>query len=700
MTPHPMECLMRPRSVAVVGASTRDTATGWRVLRNLKSSGFKGPIYPINPRYEEIAGLRCYPSIGQLPEVPEAAFIGIPAEQVVGVIEELGAAGTKAIVCNASGFADGGPEGIERQRRMVDACTRYGMKLCGPNNTGLLNLADAALVCTWVALPPVRPGPVALVTHSGSLAVAFAQAEHDIGLSYVVTAGNEAVCTAADYLDYIVRDPRVRVVALHLETIRKREAFAAACEEAARRGVRVVVLKVGESTSARSAIAAHTGSLAGDDRAEDAFLRRCGVVRVRELDEFAETVRLFAEVRETPRTRHIAAMTFSGGQAGLIADISERIGLSVPPLKPATIEKLRVGFPPFGSPRNPIDAWGLGWDDARFTAMIKAPVEDDDLAALVVAVDMPREGGADTFILDAALPIIAPLVGTGARLFFMNNMTGAGLNESAQVRLKAAGIPVLRGMEPGLLALKHWTESRAPAPPPAISAAARAAAARLGDVGRMAEPDRFDLLREAGVPMSKSRRASSAAEARRIAEELGYPVALKGTAPELPHKTELGLIRLGLADGAAVESAYDQIARALEGAAKGADGACVVVQPMAPRGVELVAGIRNDLDVGPVLAVGLGGTLVEIMDEVAVSLAPVDEAEALAMLERTKAARLLRGVRGAGPFDIAAAARAIAALSQFGAAACGTLAAVEVNPLIVGPAGAVGVDVVLALKAG
>jgi acyl-CoA synthetase (NDP forming) len=393
-------------------------------------------------------------------------------------------------------------------------------------------------------------------------------------------------------------------------------------------------------------------------------------------------------------------MTFSGGQAGLIADISERIGLSVPPLKAATIEKLRVGFPPFGSPRNPIDAWGLGWDDARFTAMVKAPVEDDDLAALAISVDMPREAGADTFILDAALPIVAPLVGTGARIFFLNNMTGSGFNESALARLKAAGIPVLRGMEPGLLALKHWTESRAPAPPPPISAAARAAAARLGDVGRMAEPDRFDLLRDAGMPMAPSRRANSATEARRIAEELGYPVALKGTAPALPHKTELGLIRLGLADGQAVETAYGQIARTLDGAARGADSACVVVQPMAARGIELVAGIRNDLDVGPVLAVGLGGTLVEIMDEVAVSLAPVDEAEARAMLERTKAARLLRGVRGAGPFDIRAAARAIAALSQFGAAARGTLAAVEVNPLIVGPSGAVGVDVVLAPKAG
>ena len=688
---------MRPRSVAIIGASTREMSAGWRVLRNLRATGFKGAVYPINPRYDDIAGLRCYPSVGQLPEVPDAAFIGIPAEQVAGVLEELGAAGTKAAVCNASGFADGGPDGIERQRAMVEICTRHGMKLCGPNNTGFLNLVDNTSIFTWPRMPNLRRGAVALLTHSGSLAIAFGQEENDIGLAYVVTAGNEAVCAAADYLDFIVRDPRVKVAALHLETIRKPELFAAACDEAARRGIRVVALKVGESDAARASIAAHTGSLVGDDRATDAFLRRCGAVRVRDLDEFAETTRLFAEVHERPRTRHIAAMTFSGGQAGLIADIAERIGLSVPQFNPATIDKLRAGFPPFGTPRNPIDAWGLGWDDDRFKAMVAAPVEDAEMAALAICVDLPRGGGADTFIFDGALPIIAPLVGQGGRILFINNMTGAGFNQAMLEKLKAAGIPVLRGMQAGLLALKHWTEARAPKPPPipeAVHVAARAAAG----AARMAESERVALLQSAGVPMAPCRRVDSGAEACRIAAELGYPVVLKGTAPALPHKTELGLVRPGLANEAELAKAYAEVSRTLEEAAKGLDGACVVLQPMVGRGIELVVGIRNDLEFGSLLAVGLGGTLVEILDEVAVSLAPVDSAEAKAMLERTKAARLIRGVRGAGPFDLDAAADAIAAISRFGAAARDTLVALEVNPLIVGTRGALGVDVAMSAK--
>ncbi|MFN0042594.1 MAG: acetate--CoA ligase family protein [Alphaproteobacteria bacterium] len=689
---------MRPRSVAIIGASLREMSAGWRVLRNLRTTGFKGAVYPVNPRYDDIAGLRCYPSVGQLPEVPDAAFIGIPAEQVAGILEELGAAGTRAAVCNASGFADGGPDGIERQRMMVEICTRYGIKLCGPNNTGFLNLVDNSSISTWPRMPNLRCGPVALLTHSGSLAIAFGQEENDIGLAYVVTAGNEAVCAAADYLDFIVRDPRVKVVSLHLEAIRKPELFIAACEEAARRGIRVVALKVGESDAARASIAAHTGSLVGDDRATDAFLRRCGAVRVRDLDEFAETTRLFAEVHERPRTRHIAAMTFSGGQAGLIADITERIGLSVPQFSPATIDKLRAGFPPFGTPRNPIDAWGLGWDDDRFNAMVAAPVEDANMAALAICVDLPRGGGADTFIFDVALPIIAPLVGKSGRILFINNMTGAGFNQAMLEKLKAAGIPVLRGLQAGLLALKHWTEARAPKPPPPIPESVHAAARAAIGAACMAESERVALLQSAGVPMASCRRVDSGAQARSVAAELGYPVVLKGTAPDLPHKTELGLVRLGLANAAELDRAYAEISRTLEEAAKGQDGACVVLQPMVGRGIELIVGIRNDLEFGSLLAVGLGGTLVEILDEVAVSLAPVDSAEARAMLERTKAARLIRGVRGAGPFDLDAAADAIAAISRFGAAARDTLVSLEVNPLIVGIKGALGVDVAMSVK--
>jgi acetate---CoA ligase (ADP-forming) len=689
---------MRPRSVAIVGASTREMSAGARIQKNLRLSKFKGPVYPINPRYEEVSGLKCYPTMASLPEVPDAVFIGIPAEQVAGVLEEAGALGVKAILCNASGFADGGPEGIERQKQMAAICARYGMPLCGPNNTGFFNLVDDAMICTWPRLPELKRGSVALITHSGSMAIAFGQAEHDIGLAYMVTAGNEAVTAAADYLDYIVRDPRVKVAALHLEAIRKSDLFASACAEAARRGVRVVVLKVGESEAARASIAAHTGSLAGDDRAMDAFLRKCGAVRVRDLDEFAETIRLFVEVPEAPRTKHVSAMTFSGGQAGLISDMAARMGLSVPQFRKETIDRLRVGFPPFGTPRNPIDAWGLGWDDDRFKAMIGAPVEDPDIAALAICVDLPEGGGADVFLFDSALQLITPHVGSGARIVFINNMTGAGFHKGLLEKLKAAGIPVLRGLQAGLLALKHWADQHKPAAPVAISEAVRAAGRAAAEAPSMADPERTALLQSAGVPMAACRRVSSREEAQKVAAELGFPVVLKGTAPSLPHKTELGLVKLGLADAAAVAKAYDEVAPKLAAAAKGQKAVCVVIQPMAGKGIELIVGVRNDLELGSVLAVGLGGTLVEVLDEVAVSVGPVDVAEAKAMLGRTKAAKLIGGVRGAGPFDMEAAAEAIAAISRFGAAARGTLDAIEVNPLIVLPKGAVGVDVVMAGK--
>jgi len=686
--------LFKPKSVAIIGASTRETAAGWRVTRNLKNGGFKGGIYPINPRYEEVLGLRCYPELKSLPETPDAVFIGIPAEQVAPVLEEIGKAGIRAVVTNASGFADGGPEGIARQKVIEKIAADYGIAICGPNNTGFVNLVDETQIATWPRMPNLKRGSVAAVTQSGSVAIALAQEEFDLGLAYVITAGNEAVCGVAEYLDYLVRDPRVKVVTLYLETIRNPVLFAKAAQEAARRGVRIVALKVGATEQGMAAVSAHTGALAGDDKVYDAYFRRLGIVRVQDLDELAEASRLFSFYPNPPRTPHVVPLTFSGGQAGVIADIGSQIGLSMPQYAPETLARIKPAFPVFATPRNPLDAWGLGWDTQRFTDMVQALADDASIGAVAFAVDMPELGGADTFIVEDMLPVakvVAPK--TGAKIVWINNMTGGGYHKPMLDQIKAAGFPYLRGMRAALSALNKWTNYEVPGARPAVPPMPDGAVKAKS----LAEPERFKMMQDAGVPMCACAAVTTRAEAIDAAKRAGFPIVLKATAPNLPHKTELDLIRLNLKDADAVGAAFDDLSKKFKSLPNVGEAAAIVVQPMAGPGVELIVGVRNDPRFGSAIAVGLGGTFVEILREARVEMGPVTAAEARKMLEATRAGTILKGVRGKGPYDIDAAAEAIAALSRFGASTMGTLSAVEVNPLIVLEMGkgAVGVDVLL-----
>jgi acyl-CoA synthetase (NDP forming) len=689
-----LEKLIAPKSVAVVGASTRDSAVGNRVVTNLKRVGFAGPVYPINPRYQEVGGLRCYPSLGALPETPEAVFVGIPAEQVLPVIEEAARLGVRAAVVNASGFADAGPAGEALQRKLAATARAAGMALCGPNNLGLLNLHDRAGLWTPKAYAQIVPGAVAVISQSGSVAIAISQDSRRIGLSHLITAGNEAVCTAADYLLALTGDPRVRVVMMFLETIRDPRLFAEAAQRAAARGQRILVLKAGRSESGRAAVAAHTGALSGEDRVYDVYFRRHGILRMGDLDEMIETAMLLSRAAGAPpEPRRAIAVTLSGGEAALVADLAGELGLPLAELAPETVAAMRPAFSPYAQPRNPVDAWGLGWDAERFRGILRALLQEPSAGAIALAIDAPAGGGADGHLAEEMADVsIEELAKSGGNkgLVFFNNAGGGDVNAEVRKRLEPHGIPYLLGMRPAVAAIAHWLRARAPAPPAPASPRA------LPDLARLGEPERFRLLADAGLPMADCVPVRSAADAARTAARLGFPVVLKGTAPSLPHKTEHGLVKLGLAGAAAVEAAYRELDSALARLAPGDPLAAVVVQPMAA-GVQLLLGLRNDRQFGSIVVVGLGGTLVEVMDEASLRIGPVDRETARAMLGETKAAKLLAGARGQKPCDIEAALDAIVALSRFGHETAERIAALEINPLIVREkgAGAVGVDVVL-----
>jgi acyl-CoA synthetase (NDP forming) len=685
-----LEKLMNPRSIAVVGASAeRADAIGTRVIRNLRSMGYQGRIYPVNPRYKAVSDLTCFPSLSQLPESVDAAFLAVPSAQGPDLVEEAAKNGISAIFMNANGYADGDENGVALQRRVEQIAKAHGIAICGPNNLGLINVNDGAAIWTPKYMMDVRRGPLAVISQSGSVAIALADDERKIGFSYLITAGNEAVVTVAEYLRHCALDDRVGAILVYLETIRRVEAFADAAREAQKRGKPVIVLKLGASEGGRAMVQAHTGSLAGEDRLYDALFRKLDIVRVRDIDEMLEAA-IMLSAYPTPRKGNLVAVTLSGGEAALIADTAFLLGVTLQKLAAPTLERLRPAFPPYSKIGNPVDAWGLGFNAERFGVIVDALVADPDIGTIAFSVDAPGAGGADVpYACVMAETVVAAAARSNKHFVFFNNTSGTGPNPEVRAILDRARIPYLSGMRTALTAIGYALREKAspiidvkPVPQPTLEAVRT-------DVAR------FRLLADAGLPMAKCIPVTSAIQAARAAEQLGFPVVLKGSAPHLAHKSDLGLVHVGLNNAANVEAAYSKIAKTLQANVPVEAEHEIYVQGMSKPGVELVLGVRNEPGFGSFVVVGVGGIFVELIKEASIRLSPVSEPEALAMLHETSAAKLLGGFRGKGPYDIDAVARAIAALSRFGAATVGMLASIEINPLIAHEDGAVGVDILI-----
>ena len=687
-----LDGLTNPKSVAIVGVSERPAAIGTRVLKNLRMLGYAGAIYPVNPRYEKIGDLKCWPSLSALPSKVDAAFLAVPAAAGPELAEEAGRLGIKALFLNASGYADGGAEGIALQRRLEEIASRHGIVLAGPNNLGLVNVHDRTALWTQQYMKPVTPGPVGVISQSGSIALMLIEDERDLGFAYLVTTGNEAGATVADYLYQMAEDDRVKVILLFLETIRDPELFTAATAAAARRGKRIIALKVGASAGGQVLVQAHTGSLAGEDKLYAAYFKALGIIRARDLDEMIETAVLFCANPALPPSAQIAVVTLSGGEATLLADIGNELGMDFMALGPETLARLRPAFPGYATICNPVDAWGLGFNEERFQLVVDALLADPALGTVAFSVDAPARRGEDVYFA-RAIAHTCLKVKTDKRIVFVNITTGNGVNAAVRKLLDPAGIAYLSGMRAGLAALRNMIQLRRIAPVVLPATAVNS----IEDWPRE-EPARFRLLSAAGVPMVPTKIVDDRNAAVSAAELMGWPVAMKGVADHLPHKSEHGLVRLNLVDKQAVERAFDALQAALMRLARPGSHGQIVVQKMAHAGVELILGIRNEPGFGSFVIVGPGGVLAELGNQASMRLGPVDATQAREMLEETAAARLLEGVRGQGPWDMAAAASAIAAFSRVGASYLETLITLEINPLIVGRHGVAGVDVLAELQ--
>ncbi len=699
-----IEALFRPRSIALLGASDRAGSRGAELVANLRGIGYTGTIYPINPRHASVAGLACYPTLRDLPEVPEMVAIGIPRAGVLEAVETCAAIGARAIGIVGAGYAESGSEGAALQARIADVCRSAGIALSGPNCLGVWSRLDH--VAYWLAGGnPLPLTGLGLIIQSGALASSIMDplGRRGIAFDVIATTGNEAVVTASDYMALMLSDDRIHALGMVIEGFRDPDGFVRAAEAAAELGKPVVCLKLGRSEGGRLAALAHTASLAGSADATRAVLRQVGVRQVRDLDEVLESMTLLARY-PSDLGHGIVFTSVSGAACGLIADVADDAGVSPAVLSSATTAAMSALMPDV-SVGNPLDVALAGDRPGLFRACVEVVVRDPVVDTVVIALNVPYAETPDgtAFYLDQ-VSAGAAAIAAGKRCLALT-LTSGELDPKVVEACRELRIPLLQGLAPAMAAIAAaWPPGRdAPRSPRPANLQADSAAPPLAPLGpgetTYSESVSRALLVEYGIPVVEEGIAASADEAVQLAGQIGFPVVLKIHAPNLPHKTDVGGVRLGLSNGQAVRSAYEGIVRSARTRRPDADVRGALVQAMAGPGIEVILGMKRDATFGPLVLVGLGGTWVEILRDFALRRPPIDEQEALRMIETLQGAALLRGARGGVPADLEALCRCVAAFSRLVAAHGQRLEAIDVNPLIVLAHGCVAVDALLVPRA-
>lgn len=678
-----LDALLKPCSVAVVGASDRANVGG-RIFRNMLARGFGGRLYPVNPNYETVNGGRCYPDIAALPETPDCVAIAVPFGAVFEPLTAAAARGVRACVVVAEGFADAGTAaGLERQRRLIRIADSHGMAITGPNCMGTLGL-KARLGTGFTNLPAgLIEGGVSVVSQSGGLLNAIIELGHNrsLGFNYLISAGNEAVVSAADYIDWLAGDDGTRVIVNIVEGVRDGRRYREALQHAARRKP-VVVLKLGRTPLGSRAATAHTGSLAGDAAAFDALVEGTGAAQVDTIDALIETAALFDRA-PLPEGDRVFVFSVSGGATVLSGDLAHRAGLHLPPLGRRTSAALGSILGVERAFHNPMDVVGaprLVKDD-NLTCCLKLLDADPGIDAIALVMVMQRETSASHKVLLDQFRAVQPDLAKPCVL----------ISEMAwhpHVRPAAKDAPIAATLADGMTALRRLVDYAAfrRTRPARDNPSALRPGKPLGLVGTaLDEAASSAVLARAGLPFARHGVAQNAAEALRIARKLGWPVALKILSPDLPHKTEAGGVRLGLKTPKEVRTAFDALRRGVRRRAPKARISGVMVQEMIEGGVEMILGGRIDPQYGPMVLVGAGGTLAELLTDTALALAPLDMTRARRMIRSLRVHRLLAGWRGAPAADEAALARTLVSFSRFLARHSEEIAEIDLNPVIVLP---------------
>jgi acetate---CoA ligase (ADP-forming) len=676
--------LLNPRSIAIIGASEK-SRWSQTLVENLDQTGFAGDLFLVNPRGGNVHGRQALTSCAEIGSPVDLGIVLVPSQAVLGVVRELGEAGARAVMVLTSGFAETGENGAALEREVATVARRYGMSLLGPNSLGFANLAGNVWSWATPLSAPSRRSGVAIISQSGATALFLTQLAHeqDVGLSCVVATGNEADLDAADFLDHLLDQPETRAVAMFIETVRSPEKFLNAARRALAMGKPVVALKVGSSEVTARSAEAHTGALVGDDRVFEGLCRQFGIIRVRSVEDLLVTADI-AAYTGILRPGGIAVVSNSGGICEIAADRADELGLVLPELSQRTADALRDLIPGFGTPHNPLDLTG-GVDPAQCEGIVRALGEQTDYAALLCPYyPVPaheHQASERLTALHRGLARGVQAIGIPGLLVSYSNTVVTDLTRKIIAR---DAIPYRScGLDRAVIALAgvaKWSERQRAFRSPGAVEPSRGVRPRLSSHPRT-EQEALHFLCNFGVPVIAGSLVTSAEEAVRAAAALPGPVVIKIASPDIAHKSDIGGVALNVSGEQDVAAAFRAVVQAASEKMPDAriDGA--IVSPMRPRGLELFVGVSMDAQWGPVLAVGLGGVWVEVLEDVSLRLLPVDAAEVKLMLRELRGAALLAGQRGVPAADLDAVAAAIVSVSEAALAAREGLLALEVNPL-------------------
>lgn len=681
--------LLSPRHVAFVGGQKLAAPIGYCV-----EAGFTGEIWPVNPSHPEIGGRRCYKSIADLPEAPDATFIAVPRELTIEVMRQLRERGAGGAVCYAAGFAEVGGEGIELQKALVEAAG--DLAAVGPNCYGVLNYVEGvAMFASGFGGERTERG-VAIVAQSGNLALNLTQNDRSVPLSYVITAGNQAILKLADYIDVLADDRHVSAIALYIEGLDDVPGFSRAVLKARGNGKQVVAFKAGNSELGAKLAMSHTSSLAGNDKLFDALFQRLGVMRVDSIAGLLETAKLVS-VAGVPKGDRLGVFTCSGADNLMTADLAARHGVKLPPLSSAQAESLRAQLPSFASVSNPLDYNTSLWGHREALVTAFSTLMEGEVDAGMLIVDYPPSDPAGQRDCDISVDALV----TACRATGKTALVASDLSElipaGARRRMIEIGCAPLQGLETAVAAFgAAATRARQSAAPelalPDLPPAPEDACLRE-------EWECKRRLAEFGLALPEGRLVT-AAEAPLAAKEIGFPVALKLGRPALAHKTEAGAVALNLRSEQAVADAVTAMSASVAKYQPGLVPELFLVERQVAGFVaELIVGLHRDPQFGLVMVVGMGGTFVELVEDTVPLLLPTDRAAVARALEGLKVMKLLKGFRGKPAGDVEAAVDAIMAIARFADAHRGRLVELDVNPLLVLPEGqgAVAVDALIVM---
>jgi len=679
-----LEAFFKPRSIAVIGASREEEKVGHRIFRNLIDYGFKGELYPINPNAEEILGFKCYKSVLDVPSEIDLSVIAVPARIVPLVAEQCGVKGVKGIIVISAGFSETGREGTQLERRLLNICRKYGVRMQGPNCLGIINTASRMNASFAAANPPM--GRISFVSQSGALGSTILNwaIRNDVGFSSFISLGNEADLSAADFLEALGEDEDTKVIGLYIEGVKDGSRFIEVAEKLTKKKP-VIALKAGTTDVGMRAVSSHTGSLAGSDVAFSAAFKKAGILRVNTLEELFDLVLAFEE-QPLPKGKRVLIVTNGGGPGILAADACEKRGLDLPLLEQSIRENLRKSLPPHASVNNPVDVLGDA-DENRYRIALNAGLKSSRIDGIIVILTpqamTPVEKVAEAIVESqskAEKPIIAA---------FMGIPEGSTAIET----LRKGGIPNYEFPEAAAYAFSRMYEyllisSSREEKPPDFSEINYEEIKKIIEEVRMEDrlsltvEEAFRIGEAAGISTPPAKIAKSRSEAGKIADSIGYPVVMKIVSPEILHKTDVGGVVLNIKSREDVEQNYDAILRKIRLFMPQARVLGVLIQRMAPEGKEVIVGAVRDVQFGPLMMFGLGGIYVNFLRDVSYRLCPLTRTEAENMIRETKAYALLRGVRGEPPSDIKSLIEIILKISQI-MNRFKEITEMEVNPLFV-----------------